>query len=432
MMGSCIMLYTVHTTQGQGQEPGNDGFLDYAIYCSHYTGTGTGTGKWWVPVLCYILFTLHRDWDRNREMMGSCIMLYTVHTTQGQGQGPGNDGFLYYALYCSHYTGTGTGTGKWWVPVLCYILFTLHRDWDRDREMMGSCIMLYTVHTTQGQGQEPGNDGFLDYAIYCSHYTGTGTGTGKWWVPVLCYILFTLHRDWDRNREMMGSCIMLYTVHTTQGQGQGPGNDGFLYYAIYCSHYTGTGTGTGKWWVPVLCYILFTLHRDQDRDREMMGSCIMLYTVHTTQGQGQGLGNDGFLYYAIYCSHYTGTRTGTGKWWVPVLCYILFTLHRDRDRDWEMMGSYIMLYTVHTTQGQGQGPGNDGFLYYAIYCSHYTGTGTGTGNHCFLLYSSRSRSLSRSQSRAVWMSHQVFEHCASRTRPVVYQFLDLLNFISKF
>ena len=27
------------------------------------------------------------------------------------------------------------------------------------------------------------------------------------------------------------------------GQGQGPGNDGFLYYAIYCSHYTGTGTG---------------------------------------------------------------------------------------------------------------------------------------------------------------------------------------------
>ena len=27
------------------------------------------------------------------------------------------------------------------------------------------------------------------------------------------------------------------------------------------------------------------------------------------------------------------------------------------------------------------GPGNDGFLYYAIYCTHYTGT----GNHCFLL-----------------------------------------------
>ena len=27
------------------------------------------------------------------------------------------------------------------------------RDRDMDRKMMGSCIMLYTVHTTQGQGQ---------------------------------------------------------------------------------------------------------------------------------------------------------------------------------------------------------------------------------------------------------------------------------------
>ena len=61
---------------------------------------------------------------------------------------------------------------------------------------------------------------------------------------------------------------------------------------------------------------------------------------------------------------------------------------------------YILMAHSHCT-GQGQGPGNDGFLYYAIYCSHYTGTGTGTGNHCFLLYPSRSRSLSRSRSRAV-------------------------------
>ena len=52
-------------------------------------------------------------------------------------------------------------------------------------------------------------------------------------------------------------------------------------------------------------------------------------------------------------------------------------------------------------QGQGQGLGNDGFLYYAIYCSHYTGRGTGTGNHCFLLYPSRSWSLFRPRSRAV-------------------------------
>ena len=27
-----------------------------------------------------------------------------------------------------------------------------------------------------------------------------------------------------------------------QGQGQGPGNDGSLYYTMYCTHYTGTGT----------------------------------------------------------------------------------------------------------------------------------------------------------------------------------------------
>ena len=33
----------------------------------------------------------------------------------------------------------------------------------------------------------------------------------------------------------------------------------------------------------------------------------------------------------------------------------------------------------------GEGMGNDGFLYYTIYCTHYTRTGTGTGNHCFLL-----------------------------------------------
>ena len=67
----------------------------------------------------------------------------------------------------------------------------------------------------------------------------------------------------------------------------------------------------------------------------------------------------------------------------------------------------VMAQSHRTGPGQGQGPGNDGFLYYAVYCSHYTGTGT--GNHCFLLYPSRSRSLfrslSRSQSRAVWMSH---------------------------
>ena len=66
-------------------------------------------------------------------------------------------------------------------------------------------------------------------------------------------------------------------------------------------------------------------------------------------------------------------------------------------------------YTLHGTR-IGQGPGNDGFLYYTMYCIHYTGTGTGTGTgtHCFLLCPSRSLSLSRSC--AVCMSH---DYCMS-------------------
>ena len=39
--------------------------------------------------------------------------------------------------------------------------------------------------------------------------------------------------------------------------------------------------------------------------------------------------------------------------------------------------------------GTGTGPANDRFLYYAMYCTHYTGT----GNHCFLLFLSGSLSL---------------------------------------
>ena len=54
-------------------------------------------------------------------------------------------------------------------------------------------------------------------------------------------------------------------------------------------------------------------------------------------------------------------------------------------------------FTLHGT-GQGQGQGNDGFLHYTMYCTHYTGTGT--GNHCFLLCPFYS------QSRAVCMGHK--------------------------
>ena len=55
-------------------------------------------------------------------------------------------------------------------------------------------------------------------------------------------------------------------------------------------------------------------------------------------------------------------------------------------------------FTLHET-----GTRNDGLLYYAMYCTHSTGTGAETGNHCFLLCQSRSLSLSRS--RAVCISH---------------------------
>ena len=53
------------------------------------------------------------------------------------------------------------------------------------------------------------------------------------------------------------------------------------------------------------------------------------------------------------------------------------------------------LFTLHGNETR-----NDRFLYYAMYCTHYTATGTGTKNQCFLFYPSRSRS------RAVCMSHK--------------------------
>ena len=66
---------------------------------------------------------------------------------------------------------------------------------------------------------------------------------------------------------------------------------------------------------------------------------------------------------------------------------------------------YATMAHLHCTgPGLGQGPENDGFLNYAMYCAHYRGTRTGTGNHCFLLYPSRSLSLSLSQSHATCRS----------------------------
>ena len=99
------------------------------------------------------------------------------------------------------------------------MLYTLHRDRhsdrDRDWEMIGFCIMLCAVHTTQGQGpgpgQGPGNDGFLYYAMCCTHCTGAGTGTltgtGKRWVSVLRYVLYTLYRGRDKPSESLFSIV---------------------------------------------------------------------------------------------------------------------------------------------------------------------------------------------------------------------------------
>ena len=38
--------------------------------------------------------------------------------------------------------------------------------------------------------------------------------------------------------------VMAHSHCTGQGQGLGPENVRFLFNAIYCAHYTGTGTGT--------------------------------------------------------------------------------------------------------------------------------------------------------------------------------------------
>ena len=64
-----------------------------------------------------------------------------------------------------------------------------------------------------------------------------------------------------------------------------------------------------------------------------------------------------------------------------------------------------MAHSQYTGLGQGQWPGSYVFLYYAMCCTHYTGTGTGRGNHCFLLCPSWSLSLGLSRPHAACMSH---------------------------
>ena len=45
------------------------------------------------------------------------------------------------------------------------------------------------------------------YSSFTLHRTRTPTGTRKWWVSALCYVLYTLHRDRDRHREPLFSIV---------------------------------------------------------------------------------------------------------------------------------------------------------------------------------------------------------------------------------
>ena len=52
---------------------------------------------------------------------------------------------------------------------------------------------------------------------------------------------------------------------------------------------------------PRLWFIHTARDQDQDREREKMGFYLTLCTVHTSHYTGTG--NDGFLYYTMYCTH---------------------------------------------------------------------------------------------------------------------------------
>ena len=95
-------------------------------------------------------------------MINMAIMAHSHCTGPGQGPGLGNDGFLYYTMYCTHCTG-------------------------------------------------PGSDGFLYYTMYCSHCTGPGTG--KRWVSILHNVLYTLHGTGTRKRWVSALCYILFTLH---------------------------------------------------------------------------------------------------------------------------------------------------------------------------------------------------------------------------
>ena len=120
--------------------------------------------------------------------------LYTLHRIgTGTRTWTGNDGFLYEAMYCTHYTGTGNDG-----------------------------FLYYTMYCTHYTGT--GNNGFLYYTMYCTHYTGQGPGLGT-----------------------MGFCMRLCTVHTAQGQGPGPGLETMGFCMRLCTvHTPGPCPGPGS------------------------------------------------------------------------------------------------------------------------------------------------------------------------------------------
>ena len=96
-------------------------------------------------------------------------------------------------------------------------------------------------------------------------------------------------------------------------------------------------------------------------------------------------------------------------YWIKFLneTTVVFPLTSSWSVNCSHLGNIFKVMAYSRCTGPGQGPGNDGFLYYAMHSTHYTGTGTGTWNDCFLLCSSRflSMSLSPSRSREVCLSH---------------------------
>ena len=126
---------------------------------------------------------------------------------------------------------------------------------------------------------------------------------------------------------------------------------------------------------------------------------VVLWLIHTARDRERDRdwdwGNDGFLYYAMYCTHYLVTGTGNH-------CY------RARKRSLQRLCFHRCL-SVHKDMG-GRGACMAGGCAWQGECVGEMATAVGgihpTGMHsCFLLYPSRSLSLSRFRSHAVCMSH---------------------------